>query len=128
MRRVFTVVPFLLTLSALGHAQPSTNDLRAAFESLATAPDPNEWGKLVTDDAVIVHADGEVHTKRREMDEMKKSPGASQRKVKGEEVHVYGTTAIRRFELPSGGVESQVWLQQDGKWRMALSQQTPSKK
>ncbi len=128
MHRAFAVVPFLLAFSAPGHAQAPTNDLRAAFESLAAAPDADEWGRFVTDDAVIVHADGEVHTKRREMDEIRKSSGGPVRKAKGEEVHVYGTTAIRRFEPPTGGVESQVWLQQDGKWRMALSQHTPAKK
>ncbi|HUR34830.1 MAG TPA: nuclear transport factor 2 family protein [Vicinamibacterales bacterium] len=128
MRRILMLVPLLASLAAPGQAQTTNATLKSAIDALASAADATEWGKLTTDDAVVVHANGTVHTKRQEMDEIKKSAGGPVVKVKNEEVYLYGTTAIRRFELPAGDIVSQVWLQQTGRWRMVMSQQTAREK
>lgn len=108
---------------------------RQGWDSLCDSAGGRFYGTLMTDDAVMVLANGEVMDRRAVVASLEHAP--AWRTYDIDEVRlihsgrdsatlVYVGTAYREGDDPAfNGVMSSVYRHLDGAWRLALYQQTP---
>lgn len=96
--------------------------MRDAFQTL-TAPrlaaDADTWSRLVDDNALIQHTNGDVHVKRDEVEHIRSGTSKMSAPVEGQDrivVMANGNAATRRYVAESGLV-TEMWRRApDGDW------------
>ena len=122
MKRAILVAALAMVVTK-GPAFAQLPDVEAAFEAREAALDRGDeqaWGRLTTDDLIIINADGSVSTKADRMAQIKgrKRTRAKQTELK---FRTYGDTVILtgRAEQTPPARFTQVWVKQNGQWRVA---------
>lgn len=117
----------LLVITGGGIAAPLQDDdtqLRASFRELAltrSAGDTSAWERLVASDAVFIHRDGRVHTKKDEIQEFQGVVTDTPHEVITDLVRISDGIAVRHFETEIG-LAIQVWRKdENGRWKLAAS-------
>lgn len=85
--------------------------------------DDQAWGRLETEDFMLVNAAGQVLNKAQRMAQIKGNR-ANLGNTSDERLRVYGDTAVRTFSGPTNRV-SELWVRQGGEWKVAHVQLTP---
>ena len=120
------LVPAVLLACALpvpGRAQ-IPQDLRTAMQMRLEAvwkKDTATWSRLTADEFTVVVPEGALQTKAGRLAELKKEKPESPHQIRREQIHVYGDTAVRRFVDGSEWV-LEVWVRQNGAWRVVAAQ------
>jgi ketosteroid isomerase-like protein len=129
--RVLTLATVLVLFASGVSAQSVPADLQKAIEArgqtLRTA-DADAWGRLTTDDFVVINPDGTVVTKKQRMEQIKASkPNPTPGKSSEQQTRVYGDAAVLT-NLQEGNQGptrfTTVWVKQNGQWKVASVQQT----
>ena len=126
MRNRAAVLTALLLLGAvplLSATQLST-ELREAMRARLEAvwkKDAVVWSRLTADEFTIVIPEGTVMTKAERLAALKTEKPESVHAVQHEQIQTYGDTVIRRFVDGHEWV-LEVWVRQNGKWRVVAAQ------
>jgi hypothetical protein len=108
---------------------------RAGWESLCAGTGDDFYGRTMTDDAVMVLANGAVMGRDEVVAALGGSPPWASYEMADVRVVpvgddaaalVYVGTGHRDGAEPFVGVMSSVYVRRDGEWKLALYQQTPS--
>ncbi len=113
----------LLTLPVLSVAQ-APPELREAMQARLEAvwkKDTATWSRLTADEFTVVVPEGRLMTKAERLDTLKTEKPQPAHAVQDEQVRVYGETAVRRF-VDDGEWVLEIWVRQDGAWRVVAAQ------
>jgi len=108
---------------------------RSGWDSLCSSTGAQFYGDLMTDDGVMVLANGVVMDRDAVIDSLEHAPPWQSYDIDDHRVVgtgpdsaaiVYLGTGYRHGDQPAFvGLMSSVYVRQDGRWRLALYQQTP---
>jgi len=145
MRKVDEIALALVTLCvfavslALGQGGSAEQQISALSDQMIRAQlkaDISYFEKHYADDATIVHGDGEVFTKAKEIGDLNSgSLKYDLNVVRERKVHIYGDTAVVAFLMSYEGTVSGkpfsgdlrrtvVWVKQNGNWSIVAYQVT----
>ena len=145
MRRVDLIALALVTLClfavplALGQGGSAEQQISALSDQMIQAQlkaDISYFEKHYADDATIVHGDGEVFTKAKEIGDLNSgSLKYDLNEVRERKIHIYGDTAVVAFLISYKGTVSGkpfsgdlrrtvVWVKQNGNWNIVAYQVT----
>ena len=112
-----TAVPML----SLAQVPP---ELRAAMQSRLEAvrsKDVAAWDRLTAEEFTVVVPEGRMMNKAERLAALKSEKPERPHATEHEEIQVYGKTAVRRFIDGSEWV-LEIWVRQDGAWRVVAAQ------
>jgi GGDEF domain-containing protein len=121
-RTILGLIAFV-TLAARVSAQ-IPNHLREAMQSRLEAvwkKDTLVWSRLTADEFAIVVPEGKRITKAQRLAALQTEKPEPIHPIQHEEIHVYGETVLRRFVDGSEWV-LEVWVRQNGSWRVVAAQ------
>ena len=107
---------------------------RAGWASLCDGTGDDYYGRTMTDDGVMVLANGTVMTRDDVVAALGQAPRWASYEMDDVQVVpvsedsaalVYVGTGHRGSDAPFVGVMSSVYVKRDGRWKLALYQQTP---
>ncbi|HET6301206.1 nuclear transport factor 2 family protein [Microbacterium sp.] len=108
----------------------------AGWESLCDGSGDDFYGRIMTDDGVMVIADGTVLDRDAVVESLRDAPAWSTYEISDERVVSLGADAAALVytgkasrpgdEAPFTAAMSSVYVKVSGEWRLALYQQTPS--
>jgi hypothetical protein len=136
MRTMFSAALIVLASASVSFAQAQPDkalqDAQAARSEALRAGDGAAWGKYTTDDFVVVGVDGATKTKSERISEINasksSSPAAAPSSRPQTKWRMYGTTtAIGVTETTVAdkpAVVTNVWVKQQGTWKVATVQLT----
>jgi predicted signal transduction protein with EAL and GGDEF domain len=79
------------------------------------------WARLTADEFTLVVPEGRLISKAERVAALKAEKPQAGHALKHEQVRVYGNTALHRFVDDDEWV-LEVWVQQDGRWRVVAAQ------
>lgn len=107
----------------------------AGWASLCNGTGGKFYGELMTDDALMVLANGAVMTRDDVVDALEKSPPWSAYEIDDVQIVPVGDDATALVYVGTGhrdeanppfvGAMTSVYVRRDGDWKLALYQQTP---
>ena len=123
-KRTTVLVTFLLAgLSVLSSAQVPS-ELREAMRARLEAvwkKDAVTWARLTADEFTIVVPEGRLMNKAERLAGLKAEKAEPVHALQHEQIRVYGETVLRRFVDGNEWV-LEVWVRQNGEWRVVLAQ------
>jgi hypothetical protein len=123
LRATFSVIAVCLAYPAVSAAQ-LPGPLRKAMEERLAAvwkKDAVTWARLTADEFTLVVPEGRLMSKAERVAALKAEKPQAGHALKHEQVRVYGNTALHRFVDDDEWV-LEVWVQQDGRWRVVAAQ------
>ena len=93
--------------------------MRARLDAVWTK-DAETWSRLTADEFKVVVPDGGLQTKTERLAALKTEVPQTKRMPEREEIKVYGNAATRRL-LDGDEWVLEVWVQQDGVWRVVAA-------
>jgi len=136
MRTILSAALIVLASASVSFAQgqpdKALQDAQAARSQALRTGDGAAWGKYTTDDFIVVGPDGGTKTKSERISEINaskaSSPAAAPSNPPQTKWRMYGTTtAIGITETTVAGkptMVTDVWVKQQGMWRVATVQLT----
>jgi hypothetical protein len=109
---------------------------KQGWDALCNGTGSDFYGKLMTHDALMVMANGQVMTRQEVVEALRNAPPWEAFEFQdprtvlvGSEggAIVYRCTAHRPGAAPFEGAMSSVYVRMQGEWRLALYQQTPTR-
>lgn len=122
MGRSAALVTLLALTSLAVSAQSPDPAFRRAFETLGAtwqSSDADGWSRLVDDNALIQHANGDVHVKRDEVEHIRSGTSKMSPRSEGEDriVMVGGRNGATRRYIAESGLVTEIWRRApDGEW------------
>ena len=125
-----------LALGQGGNAEQQISVLSDQMIQAQLKADISYFEKRYAEDATIVHGDGELFTKAKEIGDLKSgSLRYELNEVRERKIHVYGDTAVVAFLISYKGTVSGkpftgdlrrtvVWVKQEGNWKIVAYQVT----
>ena len=94
--------------------------MRARLEAV-WKKDAVAWGRLTADEFTIVTPEGNLLTKPERVAALKTEKPEAVHAVQHEQIRTYGDTAVHRFVDGNEWI-LEVWVRQNGKWRVVAAQ------
>ena len=99
-------------------------ELREAMQARLEAvrsKDAVAWDRLTADEFTVVVPEGRIMNKSERLAALKEEKPETSHGTEREQIRVYGGTAVRRFVDGNEWV-LEVWVRQDGVWRVVAAQ------
>ncbi|HEY2933714.1 MAG TPA: nuclear transport factor 2 family protein [Acidobacteriota bacterium] len=94
--------------------------MRARLEAV-WKKDAATWSRLTADEFTVVVPEGRLMTKAERLAALKTEKPQPAHAVQHEQVRAYGETVVRRF-VDDGEWVLEIWVRQDGAWRVVAAQ------
>ena len=124
MRLLMVALAVLVVGSSSPDPAPVPPDALKAMQSRLEAvwkKDAVTWSKLTADEFTVVVPEGTLMTKSERLNALRHEPPEPVHAVKEENVRVYGETIVHRFRDGSEWI-LEVWVRQNGAWRVVAAQ------
>ena len=118
------MTPLLLALVPAIASAEVPQDLRHAMEARVNAvwsKDVAAWSRFTADEFAVVVPEGQLLTKADRLAALKLETPQTPHAIGHETVHVYSDAAVRRF-LDEDEWILEVWVRQNGMWRVVAAQ------
>jgi hypothetical protein len=118
------MTPLLLAVAPAIAAAEVPRELRDAMDARVNAvwhKDVTAWSRFTADEFTVVVPEGKLLTKADRIAALKREARQAPHAIGHEKVHVYGDAAVRRFVDEDEWV-LEVWVRQNGSWRVVAAQ------
>jgi hypothetical protein len=122
LARVAGILQFqALPAFAAQQVPPELQDAMRARHEAVCRIDAAAWARLTADDFTMVGPDGKLRTKAERLAQLGTEKPRPVPAVQQERLQRYGDTVVRRF-LDDNEWILEVWVRQDGVWRVVAAQ------
>lgn len=121
---IVSIVLLLCTSPSSPYDAQVSSELRSAMQARLDAvwkKDVAAWSRLTAEEFTVVVPEGVLQTKADRLAALSTEKAEVPHRVQREQIHTYGEAAVRRFVDGNEWV-LEVWIRQNGMWRVVAAQ------